>query len=235
MDLDLLNKTVFITGVSSGIGAAAARLFAGEGTDVIIPYGRNALGAEQAAQGVRAAGRRAWLCPMDVSDPHNVTETLGKLPPEINGLDALVLCAGLSLHTEFTEIAAGEWQRVLDVNLNGAFYVLQALTPRLRQGSAVVLVSSVSAQTGVSHQAHYAAAKAGLVNLAKSAARALAPGVRVNCVTPGLTLTPMGQETIAALDPDYPRQKMLLQRYANLANSFMTGATVDVNGGRELR
>ena len=66
----------------------------------------------------------------------------------------------------------------------------------------MVLVSSVSAQTGVSHQAHYAAAKAGLVNLAKSAARALAPGVRVNCVTPGLTLTPMSQETIDALDPD---------------------------------
>ena len=59
MDLDLLNKTVFITGASSGIGAAAARLFAGEGTDVIISYGRNALGAGQAAQAVRAAGRRA--------------------------------------------------------------------------------------------------------------------------------------------------------------------------------
>jgi 3-oxoacyl-[acyl-carrier protein] reductase len=137
---------------------------------------------------------------------------------------------------------------VLAVNLSGPFYVLQALKPRLNAGGAVVLVSSVSAQTGVSHQAHYAAAKAGLVNLAKSAARLLAPQIRVNCVAPGITLTPMGRETIEALEPDYARNRMLLQRYASPqeiarvvvflaspANSFMNGATVDVNGGRELR
>ena len=126
--------------------------------------------------------------------------------------------------------------------------MLQALTPLMRDGSAVVTVASVSAQTGVAHQAHYAAAKAGLVNLTKSAARALAPRVRVNCIAPGVTLTPMGQETIDELEPDYARNKMLLGRFAepeeiarvivfltSPANSFMTGATVDVNGGRELR
>jgi 3-oxoacyl-[acyl-carrier protein] reductase len=185
---------------------------------------------------------------MDVSAPDHVKAALAALPPEIQGLDALVLCAGLSLHTALAEITPEEWQHVLDVNLNGPFYVLQGLTPLLRDGAAVVLVSSVSAQTGVAHQAHYAAAKAGLVNLAKSAARALAPRIRVNCVTPGLTLTPMGQETIAAIDRDYAKNKMLLQRFATpeevaqvivfLAsprNSFMTGATVDVNGGRDLR
>ena len=93
-----------------------------------------------------------------------------------------------------------------------------------------------------------AAAKAGLVNLTKSAARALAPRIRVNCVTPGITMTPMGRDTIDALDSDYARNKMLLQRYAapeeiarvivflaSPANSFMTGATVEVNGGRNLR
>ena len=248
MDLNLKNKTVFITGASSGIGAAAAQIFSAEGADVIVSYGSNTDGAEQTAAKVRANGRNAWLCRMDVSDPVSVKVAVQALPPEMQGLDSLVLCAGLSLHTAFSEITPEEWQRVLDVNLNGAFYVLQAITPLLRDGGSVVMVSSVSAQTGVAHQAHYAAAKAGLVNLGKSAARALAPRIRVNCVTPGLTLTPMGQETIAALEPDYARTKMLLQRYATpeeiaqvivfLAsplNSFMTGATVDVNGGRDLR
>ena len=248
MNLDLLNKTIFLTGASSGIGAAAAEMFAVEGADVIVSYDKNKQGAEATARRIRAAGRQAWLCCMDVSDPASVSAALGRLPPGISGLDGLVLCAGLSLHTEFQEITPGEWQRVISVNLNGAFYVLQALTPQLRDNSAVVLVSSVSAQTGVSHQAHYAAAKAGLVNLAKSAARALAPRVRVNCVTPGVTLTEMGAETMAALDPDYAKKKMLLQRcaspeeiarvivfLASPANSFMTGATVDVNGGRDLR
>ena len=205
-------------------------------------------GAEKIAEKVRANGRQAWLCRMDVSDPGSVSEAVRTLPPEIQGLDALALCAGLSLHAEFAEITPEEWNRVIAVNLNGAFYTLQALTSLLRDGGSVVMVSSVSAQTGVSHQAHYAAAKAGLVNLTKSAARALAPRIRVNCVTPGITLTPMGQETIDALDRDYAKNKMLLQRYAtpeeiarvivflaSPANSFMTGATVDVNGGRELR
>ena len=248
MDLDLRNKTVFITGASSGIGAATARLFAAEGAGVVVSYGKNEAGAQDTASAIEQAGRRAWLCPMDVSDPASVSTAVKGLPAEITGLDALVLCAGLSLHNELEQITPEEWNRVLSVNLSGTFYVLQALTPLLRDGSAVVIVSSVSAQTGVSHQAHYAAAKAGLVNLTKSAARSLAPRVRVNCITPGITLTPMGQDTVDAVDKDYAKNKMLLQRFAtpeeiarcivflaSPANSFMTGATVDVNGGRDLR
>ena len=248
MDLHLRDKTVFITGASSGIGAAAAEIFSAEGADVVVSFGNNTAGAEGTAAKVRANARRAWLCRMDVGNPDSVKAAVQTVALEIHGLDVLVLCAGLSLHTAFAEVTPEEWQHVLDVNLNGPFYVLQACTPLLRDGGSVVLVSSVSSQTGVSHQAHYAAAKAGLVNLGKSAARALAPHIRVNSVTPGLTLTPMGMETIAALEPDYARNKMLLQRYASpeeiaqvivfLAsplNSFMTGATVDVNGGRDLR
>jgi 3-oxoacyl-[acyl-carrier protein] reductase len=248
MNLELLDKIVFITGASSGIGAAAAEIFSTEGADVVVSFDRNRSGAEIISRKVRANGRRAWLCQMDVSDPDSVNRAIKTLPPEIRRLDALVLCAGLSLHTEFARITPEEWERVMAVNLNGAFYTLQSLTPLLQDGAAVLMVSSVSAQTGVSHQAHYAAAKAGLVNLTKSAARALAPRIRVNCVTPGVTMTPMGQDTIDALDSDYARNKILLQRYAtpqeiarcivflaSPVNSFMTGATVDVNGGRELR
>ncbi len=248
MDLQLLDKTVFITGASSGIGAASAEMFSSEGANVVVSYGNNRAGAERTAQRIRDNGRKAWLYPMDVGDPESAAATIKKLPPEIEGLDAVILCAGLSLHSSFGEIKAEDWKRVLDVNLNGPFFILQALTPLLRDGGGVVLVSSVSAQTGVSHQAHYAAAKAGLVNLTKSAARALAPRIRVNCVTPGITLTRIGQASIDSLDQDYAQNKMLLQRYATSheiaqvivflaspANSFMTGATVDVNGGRDLR
>ncbi len=248
MDLGLGNKVIFITGGSSGIGQAAARIFAEEGADVVISYGSNKSGAEATAGMVREKGRRAWILSMDLRKTDEISQAIRNMPEEIDGLDGLVLCAGLSLHSDFDEITPEEWGRVLDVNLTSAFFVLQGLTPLLREGAAVVMVSSVSAQTGVAHQAHYAAAKAGLVNLTKSAARALAPRVRVNCVTPGVTMTPMGQDTIDELDKDYAKNKMLLQRFAtpeeiaraivfvaSPANSFMTGATVDVNGGRELR
>jgi 3-oxoacyl-[acyl-carrier protein] reductase len=109
-------------------------------------------------------------------------------------------------------------------------------------------VASVAAHTGAPHHPHYAAAKAGLVNLTKSLARALAPQVRVNCVAPGITLTPMGQDTIDNLADDYAATSLLLQRFATprrmaqlialLASpvaEFMTGATIDVNSGRFLR
>ena len=248
MDLQLRDKTVFIAGASSGIGEAAARIFSQEGAHVVIAFDKNAAGAEKTAQLVRENGRQAWLLPMDVSDPANVGQAVRRLPPEAARLDSLVFCAGLSLHTKFADISPDEWNRIMAINLNGAFFLLQAVTPLLQDGASVVLVSSVPAQTGVSHQAHYAAAKAGLVNLAKSAALALAPRIRVNCITPGITMTGIGQSTIDALDPDYAQNKMLLRRYAtpqeiaqvivfmaSPLNSFMTGATVDVHGGRDLR
>ncbi len=248
MDLGLKDKIVFMTGASSGIGAAAAEIFAEEGADVVISYGRNQTGAEATAHSVREKGRRAWLLPMDLAAPEGIHEALQLLPHDIEGLDGLVLSAGLSLHTDLEAITPDEWNRVLTMNLTGAFFVLQGLTPLLRDGSAVVTVASVSAQTGVAHQAHYAAAKAGLVNLTKSAARALAPRVRVNCVTPGITLTPMGQATAASLPENYAATKLAVQRFATpdeiarcivfVASpiaGFMTGATIAITGGREMR
>jgi 3-oxoacyl-[acyl-carrier protein] reductase len=248
MDLGLSGRIALVTGASSGIGAAAAALFAQEGADVVIAYGKDGDGAARAAEAVRAHGRRAWLCSMDVASFPSVAEAAQRITAEVAGLDALVLCAGHNLITPFAQVTAEEWERVVGVNLNGAFYVLQVLTPLLRDGAAVVTVASVAAVTGAPHHAHYAAAKAGLVNLTKSAARALAPRVRVNCVSPGLTLTPMGRDTIESLAPDYAQNQILLRRYAqpeeiarcivfaaSPAASFMTGATLDVNGGRDLR
>jgi 3-oxoacyl-[acyl-carrier protein] reductase len=136
---------------------------------------------------------------------------------------------------------------VLAVNLDGAFYVAQAVLPLMPPGSAIVTVASVAAHTGAPHHAHYAAAKAGLVNLTKSLARAFAPQIRVNCVAPGITHTPLGQDTIESLPADYAEKKLLVQRFATPEEiarcivfvaspvaGFMTGATLDVNGGRWL-
>ncbi|MFZ5829325.1 MAG: SDR family oxidoreductase, partial [Planctomycetota bacterium] len=125
---------------------------------------------------------------------------------------------------------------------------LKAARPMLADPASVVAVASVAGQTGVPHHAHYAAAKAGLINFTKSAARALAPRVRVNCVAPGLTLTEMGRQTADALPPDYVKKNLLTHRWAEPEEiarliafvaspvaGFMTGATVDINGGRLLR
>ena len=248
MDLGLANKIALVTGASSGIGAATARIFAEEGADVVVCFHRDREGGERTAAAVRQLGRRAWMCPMDLADPKSIQRGIEQLPEACKSLDVLVLCAGKNHVTPFGEISPEEWREILDVNLSGPFYLLQALVPLLKDGASVVTVASVAAHTGNANHMHYAAAKAGLVNLTKSMARALAPRVRVNCVAPGITLTPMGEETAASLAPDYAQTKLLAGRYAtpdeiarcivfvaSPVAAFMSGATVDVNGGRDLR
>lgn len=248
MDLKLAGKVALVTGASRGIGAATAQVLAEEGADIVVAYNRSEAGANATAGSVRQSGRNAWLCQMDVTSVEQVERAMESLPREARELDVLVLCAGEAPSTAFDELTPAEWSRVVDVNLNGTFHVLHAARARLRSGAAVVIVASVAAHTGVPHHAHYAAAKAGLVNLTKSAARALAPEVRVNCIAPGMTLTEMGAQTAAALPPDYAAKKLLVREFAepreiaqciaflaSPATRFMTGATLDINGGRDLR
>ena len=248
MDLKLAGKGVFITGASSGIGAVAARVFAEEGAHVFVSYHAHEDGARRTAESVEACGCRAGLYPMDLSDPQSVARVAKQLAHEGQRIDILVLCAGMNVVTPFQAITPAEWDRVLSVNLSGAFFAMQAFAPSLHDGGSIVTVASVAAHTGVPHHAHYAAAKAGLVNLTKSAAREFAPRLRVNCVAPGITLTPMGQDTVEALPADYARTRLLSQRFAEPEEiarcivfvaspvaGFMTGATIDINGGRDLR
>jgi 3-oxoacyl-[acyl-carrier protein] reductase len=249
MDLGLAGKIALVTGASSGIGAATAGMLAAEGADVVVvSYAGNAAGAEQTAAAVRAHGRTALLLRMDVADPEAVATAVAELGQHVSGLDVAVLCAGMNVITPFEQLTPAEWDQVVRVNLSGTFYVLHALGPLLRDNAAVVTVASVAANTGAPHHAHYAAAKAGVVGLTKSAARALAPRVRVNCVAPGLTSTPMGDLTLAGLAEGYAASKLLAGRVATPAeiarcilflaspvSSFVYGACLDVNGGRDLR
>jgi 3-oxoacyl-[acyl-carrier protein] reductase len=248
MDLGLAGKIAFITGASRGIGAATARLLAEEGADVVIGYHRSRSAAERTAEEVRKASRRAWLVALDVGDPASVTSAMEETTRLVPAIDVAILCAGTNTIRPLLETTAAEWDEVLRVNLSGTFYVLRAVAPMMRDSGAIVTVSSVAGHTGAAHHAHYAAAKAGIVNLTKSAAKALAPRIRVNCVAPGLTQTEMGKQAIGEQDEDYLKQKLLAQRMASPeeiarsivflaspAASFIYGATLDVNGGRDLR
>ena len=199
IDLGLHGRIVAVIGGSSGIGADVARVFAEEGCDVAVTYRSSPQGAEAAATDVRSHGRRAWVAPLDLGTPQAATRDSLALVADVRELDALVLCAGYNAVTPYDQIDAAEWGRVLNANLTGAFFALQAITPAICSGGSLVTVASVAAHTGAPHHMHYAAAKAGLVNLTKSLARELAPRVRANCVAPGLTLTPMGEDAIENL------------------------------------
>lgn len=248
MDMQVKDKIAFVTGASKGIGAATAKLLAGEGADVVVGYHTDEVAAGVVARDVEIAGRTAWLCSLDNADSASVARATAKLAETVDHLDIVVLNAGINIVTPFREMTFEEWDRVIAVNLSGTFYLLKSVLPLLTTQASVVMVSSVAAQTGVPHHAHYAAAKAGIENLVKSAARALSPNIRVNGVSPGITLTAMGNASTAAQSDDYMRTKLLAQRYAapeeiarsivflaSPAAAFIYGAILDINGGRNLR
>jgi len=248
LDLGLQGRIALVTGASSGIGAATARLLAAEGASVVVGYHRNSAAAERVAADIRAGGGQAWCVSFDMGDAADVQRAMAEVGALTDGiLDIAVLNAGANTPNPLATLEPDEWDEIVRTNLNGAFYLLRAVRPLLRAGSAVVTVASVAAQTGAPHHAHYAAAKAGIINLTKSAARELAPGIRVNCVSPGLTRTPMGEDTVART-ADNLVAKLLTGRMAepeeiarvivflaSPAASFVYGATFDVNGGRDLR
>ena len=140
MDLGLYDKVALVTGASSGIGAATAKLLAKEGADVVVCYRQHEEGASRIAQLVQNAGRRSWLCQMDVSDAHDVSSAIARLRVEVDKFDVLVLCAGQNIVTPFDELTTGEWNQIINVNLNGGLFCvagsIAGATPRRVSGNS---------------------------------------------------------------------------------------------------
>jgi 3-oxoacyl-[acyl-carrier protein] reductase len=248
MDLKLKNKIAFITGASRGIGAATARLLAKEGCDIFLGYNQKFEEAEKVAMEIRKMKRKVWLVKMDMSNENEVGIAAEEIRDIVSCIDILVVNAGLNINTPFEELKNSEWDQIINVNLNGSFYVINALKNNMNKGGSVVIVSSVAAHTGAAHHAHYAAAKAGQINLTRSLAKAMAPDVRVNCLAPGLTKTDMGRNTLNFLPDGYLEKALLARRAATpleIANviaflvsplsGFIYGETINVNGGRDFR
>ncbi len=185
---ELSGQVALVTGGASGIGLACARELARRGARVAI--------ADADARRLSRLGRRFGpenLFAVDVSDAAAVRGAVADLTRRVGRLDILVLAAGICRDAVLWKMTDEAWSRVIDVDLSGAAHVLRAAATALRRrGGRVVLISSINGRRGKFGQSNYAAAKAGLVGLARSAARELAgSGVTVNVVEPGFTTTPM--------------------------------------------
>lgn len=243
----LEGKHAIITGAASarGLGKATAKLFAEHGARVAI-LDLNAKAAEAAA---RDLGEDHIGLACDVTDKAACDWTAKELHVRWGRIDILVNNAGITQPLKFMDIAAENYDAVLDVNLRGTLYMSQAVIPfmRAQKSGAIVNLSSVSAQRGggIFGGPHYSAAKGGILGLTKAMARELAPdGVRVNAICPGFIATDI---TAGKLTPDMKRQILegipmgrageasdvagCALFLASDLSAYCTGTEVDVNGG----
>ncbi len=189
----LKDKVAFITGFGSGLGRAIAVMFAGEGAAVAGTSPTEAKGRDTVAL-IEKAGGRALYWPGDVSDAAQMKQYIDETARRFGGLDIVVNSGGVRTNGSITEITEEEWDRTLDVNLKGAFIVSRLAIPEMKKrgGGVILHIAARSGMLGQSGRAAYVASKGGLVRLTEAMAMDHArDGIRVNCICPGPTRTPM--------------------------------------------
>lgn len=240
------DKVAIVTGGASGIGLATAKRLGAEGARVVIADldQENARAAVRTVIEAGAPGAQASAC--DVSDEAQVQGTVQETLRAFGRLDVVVNNAGLMIFKPLEEHAEEDWLRVLRVDLLGAFFFTKQAFLTMKPGGAIVNVSSVHALETTPLVSSYAAAKAALLSLTRSAALEGKPkGIRVNAVLPGAIDTPMlwenpnvksGQEVINPADVGQPEDVAAIIAYlASDDAAFVQGAMVRADGGRLSR
>lgn len=250
MQWDMERDSAFVTGGGSGIGQAVALKLGAQKVRVAVADLDSAK-AEDTASRITAAGGVALPLTLDVSRSDQVNAAVARAHAEFGGLAYLVNVAGISQQKPVHEISDADWARMIDVHLNGTFYCIRAVLPRMMEAGfgAIASLSSMHGLKGQEFASHYSAAKAGIAALTKAAAREVAGrGIRINALAPGPIDTPMWRRglTGAALDERRSERSLIVPmgrlgqpgEAADLAlfllspaSSYMTGQVVGVNGG----
>jgi NAD(P)-dependent dehydrogenase (short-subunit alcohol dehydrogenase family) len=247
-------KVTVVTGASSGIGRASARLLAKEGARLVVADVDDA--GEDVAREIRDAGGTCRFLRTDVRSWDDVENLVGSAVEEHGRLDVIVNNAGIAIGGSAAEMSEGDWSRVIDVNLTGVWRGMRHAIPAMLEsgGGSIVNVSSVQSLVGFPGWSGYAASKGGINALTQQAAVEYAPrGIRVNAIIPGTILTGMN-EGILREHPDPDRQMAEWARMhpvgrigqpeevataivylASDESSFVTGMLLRVDGGMVVK
>lgn len=238
-------RIALVTGGSSGIGRAIVKTLAERGDRVVFTY-RSQRGADETAALIRQIGGQAAAERCDLAQPAAVQALAKRIAEQYGGIDILVNCAGLSNTKPIGDIDEDEWDRMLDTNLKGPFFLTKAVfeqMQRAKYGRIVWITSIAGDRGGLYSGVHYSASKGGLAAMAKCFARLGAQyGITSNAVSPGVVETPMSREEGVPADDvplgraAQPEEVAAAVRFLSSEEAgYITGATIDVNGGQLMR
>lgn len=192
--MELKDKVVVITGSSSGIGEATARLFAKEGAKIVINSNSNTEGGEKAASEINAAGGRAVYFKADVSVPNEANALIKEAISKFGAIDILINNAGAYESQDFINSSKESWDRVFNNNLFGAVFCSQSAAKEMLNGNGGKILNTASVygleHTGDPNGMAYSIAKAGVISLTKNLAKLWSPKILVNAVAPGYVQIP---------------------------------------------
>jgi len=252
----LQNKTALVTGASRGIGRATASALANAGAHVLVHYGRSAQDAESLVAGIRSKGGRADAIRADLGTPEGATLLAGEVRSIIGErLDVLVSNAGITKSAVLKDYVVEDFDSLFATNVRSPFFLVQQLLPILREGSNIIVISSLGARAvpgkpGLNNPSllAYAATKGALETLVRNWAAILGPqGIRVNAVAPGVIDTDMSNFTKTEAGREAALGMQALKRIgkpedvadvvaflASDAARWITGASIPVDGGSKL-
>lgn len=238
-------KTALVTGGAKGIGSAICRTLAKDGYKIAINYNSSQTEAVDLKNELSAI-TEVEIFKADVSDSKQVREMFSEIEKVFGGVDVLVNNAGIAGQMLFTDITDEMWQKMINVNLSGAFYCCrEALKFMINKKSGrIINIASMWGETGASMEVHYSASKAGLIGLTKALAKEVGlSGVTVNAVSPGVIMTDMmksfSEADIAVLKDETPLNSLgtaenvadAVSFLASEKADFITGQVISVNGG----
>lgn len=236
----LTGRIALVTGGGRGIGRAISLALAGAGCDIVVNYRERRDDADAAVHEIGKLGRRAVAIQADVSVGADVQKLVGATESQLGPIEICVNNAGKIRIEPIEKMTEESWNDMITSNLTSCFLVTQAVLRgmRTRRWGRIINISSVAAQAGSIVGVHYAASKAGMLGLTRSYARVLAKeGITVNAITPALVATEMVRVNPAAKPDMLPVGRFgEVDEVAEVAvmlarNAFITGETINVNGG----
>lgn len=234
---DLKRKVAIVTGASGGLGEAMAEALSSRGARIAI------LDFKDGSRTAKKLKTKSKYYKLDVTNEEDIKKTIDKIKMDFGAIDILINNAGVYFPTPISSTKAEEWDKIIDINLNGYFLMAKHCAPKMRKGGRIINIASVAGHHAFAGSAAYNASKGAVIQLTKTMALEYAGKLNANAICPGIFITPMTKETLKSMGQTI-KKNIPLKRAGNAEEigglavylssdecSYMTGSIITIDGG----